>query len=190
VLNQKQRAFWRDLNEFIRLAGGFIVSQPDISPIRFECQPDSTLPTLLREAGHRLLEMGSHQRLVPSVLYEQRGRHRIATTSVSPGIVSVWQLELTDRPKPPDDRHRVWTAERLRQLAAERRASKPPPSESNDSPEPALPKPENQRWKETPSEIKRRVEDELRAGTRSRRIAQMFSVSPRTISRIKATMDR
>src|SRR5258708_11650385 len=93
------RQLWQDLNSFIRQEGGWLITQPDINPVRFECQPDSNLPTLLREAGHRLFEMGSHERLVPSVLYEQRGNRRIATTSVSPGIVSVWQLELVDKPK-------------------------------------------------------------------------------------------
>jgi hypothetical protein len=173
------KSLWQDLNTFVRQEGGWLVTQPDINPVRFECQPDSNLPTLLHEAGHRLIELGTHERLMPSAIYEQRGRHRVATTSVSPGVVSVWQLEIIDKPKPEDPRRRQ--LERLKQIEAGRQAPKPPSD---------IPKPENQRWKETPPEIKQRVEDQLRAGTRSALIAQMFSVSLRTVSRIKATMDR
>ena len=90
-LSQKQRQLWRDLNEFIRLAGGFIVSQPDVSPIRFEAPLDSKLPETLRQAGHRVFDYGIHERLMPII--EVIGPNKTAQ-HVAPGTVGVWQLEL------------------------------------------------------------------------------------------------
>jgi hypothetical protein len=45
--------------------GGWIVSQPDTSPIRLECPLDSTLPELLRQAGQNVRSLGTHERLLP-----------------------------------------------------------------------------------------------------------------------------
>jgi hypothetical protein len=58
--SREQRALWDRLNKFIRQEGGGTVSQPEISPIRFEAPLDSNLPTLLREAGHRVIDYGTH----------------------------------------------------------------------------------------------------------------------------------
>jgi DNA-binding NarL/FixJ family response regulator len=82
----------------------------------------------------------------------------------------------------------MWTAERLRQIEMQRKAPKPPPEAIPE--QAAIPKPERQRWKQVPPEVQQKVQDELRKGTQSHRIAQLFAVSPRTVSRIKVAMDR
>jgi hypothetical protein len=54
-LNQKQRELWGRLNKYIMANGGWIVSQPDVSPIRFEAPLGSEFPEL-RQAGHRVID--------------------------------------------------------------------------------------------------------------------------------------
>jgi hypothetical protein len=94
--SREQRALWDRLNKFIRQEGGWTVSQPEISPIRFECPLDSNLPTLLREAGHRVIDYGTHERLMP--LTETRKLNdtntTVTTQQVGVGVVGVWQFDL------------------------------------------------------------------------------------------------
>jgi len=187
-LNPRLRQLWSDLNTCIRESGAWIVSQPDINPLRFEAPLDSTLPESLRQAGHQVRAIGTHERLMPSVMVERGGNKTFTSQSVGVGVVNVFELLMVDKPKAEDPRRRVWTAERLRQLGAERRASKPPPQEVIPE-RPAIPKPEGQRWKQIPPDIKQKIQDELRSGTHSYRIAKMFGIGSRTVSRIKAAMD-
>ena len=63
AISREQRNLWRKLNEYIRQEGGWTVSQPDSSPIRFEAALNSELPELLRQAGHRVIDYGRHERL-------------------------------------------------------------------------------------------------------------------------------
>jgi hypothetical protein len=95
-LSKAQREFWSRLNVFIREAGGWVVSQPDVSPIRFECHLDSELPETLRQAGHRVVDFGTHERLMPIVeTMKQHGRNNTITVQqVGVGVVGVWQFDL------------------------------------------------------------------------------------------------
>jgi hypothetical protein len=95
-LSQKQRELWERLNKYIMANGGWIVSQPDISPIRFECPLDSDLPETLRQAGHQVVEYGTHERLMP--ITETLKEHGLNTTvtrqHVAPIVVSVFEFRL------------------------------------------------------------------------------------------------
>jgi hypothetical protein len=94
--SREQRALWQRLNKYIMQEGAWIVSQPEISPIRFEAPLDSNLPALLREAGHRVIDYGTHERLMP--LTETRKLNdtntTVTTQQVGVGIVGVWQFDL------------------------------------------------------------------------------------------------
>jgi hypothetical protein len=91
LLDKKLREMWERMNKFIMQEGGWIVSLPDTRNIRFECPPDSQLPELLRQAGHRVIDYGTHERLMP--ITERIGRTK-TVEHVAPGVVGVWQLEL------------------------------------------------------------------------------------------------
>jgi hypothetical protein len=95
ALSTSQKKLWKRLNEFITDNGGWIVSQPDIPTIRFEyTTEDSNLPDLLREAGHDVRYLGTHERLIPSTVCEQRGTKTFNSQSVGPGVVNVFQFDL------------------------------------------------------------------------------------------------
>jgi hypothetical protein len=100
VLSREQRQIWRRLCEYIHQERGFVVSQPDCSPIRFEVALDSELPQLLTEAGHKVRSIGTHERLTPSVVTETRGTAKVTRTIVGPGVVGVWLFELPSLTKP------------------------------------------------------------------------------------------
>jgi hypothetical protein len=100
AISREQRNLWRKLNEYIRQEGGWTVSQPDCSPIRFESALDSELPELLRQAGHRVIDYGRHERLLPTVVTETRGSTKISRQQVGVGIVGVWQFDLPSLTKP------------------------------------------------------------------------------------------
>jgi hypothetical protein len=57
---------------------------------------DSNPPSLLKEAGHRVIEYGTHERLMP--LTETRKLNDTNTTvtsqQVGVGVVGVWQFDL------------------------------------------------------------------------------------------------
>jgi hypothetical protein len=84
------------LNKFIMREGGRTVSMAEVSPIRFEAPLDSKLPTLLRGAGHRVIDYGTHERLMP--LTETRKLNdtntTVTTQQVGVGVVGVWQFDL------------------------------------------------------------------------------------------------
>jgi hypothetical protein len=91
ALDQKQREMWDRVNKYIMQEGGWIVSLPDTKTIRFESPIGSELPELLRQAGHRVFDYGTHERLMP--ITERIGRTK-TVEHVAPGVVGVWQLEL------------------------------------------------------------------------------------------------
>jgi hypothetical protein len=94
--SREQRNLWSKLNKYIMQEGGWIVSQPDVSPIRLECQMDSKLPDLLSEAGHTVRHLGTHERLIP--ITETRKLNdtntTVTTQQVGVGVVGVWQFDL------------------------------------------------------------------------------------------------
>jgi hypothetical protein len=87
---------WDKLNKYIKQEGGWIVSQPDVSPVRFECPMESELPALLKEAGHRVIPFGTHERLMPvtETMAEHGRTNKIDRQQVGVGIVRVWQFDL------------------------------------------------------------------------------------------------
>jgi len=96
ALSRERRQLWQRLNKFIRQEGGWTVSQPEISPIRFEAPLDSNLPALLREAGHRVIDYGTHERLMPltETRKEHGGNTTVTSQQVGVGVVRVWQFDL------------------------------------------------------------------------------------------------
>ncbi|SDK14400.1 MULTISPECIES: hypothetical protein [Bradyrhizobium] len=95
-LSQRQRELWGRLNKCIMANGGWIVSQADVSPIRFEAPLNSELPELLRQAGHWVIDNGTHERLMPitETLKEHGRNNTIKRQQVGVGIVNVWQFDL------------------------------------------------------------------------------------------------
>jgi hypothetical protein len=95
-LSAAQQKLWKRLNQYIREAGGWIVSQPDTSPIRFEAPLNSELPDLLQEAGHNIRFMGTHERLLPQTetLREHGRSNTITRQQVGVGVANVWSLDL------------------------------------------------------------------------------------------------
>jgi hypothetical protein len=79
LLDKKLREMRERMNKFIMQEGGWIVSLPDTRTIRFECPPGSRLPELLRQAGHRVIDYGTHERLMP--ITERIGEPKRSSTS-------------------------------------------------------------------------------------------------------------
>jgi hypothetical protein len=90
----REQTLWNNINTTIRLGGGWVTSQPGIRQVRFEAVAGSSLPDVLREANHHVIEMGSHTGLRPSVVTEYRGVKAFKTRVVQPGEVLVYALEL------------------------------------------------------------------------------------------------
>lgn len=94
-ITRVQRQLWADLNDEIRKCGAWVVSQPDVFPVRFECEMGSPLPALLEEVGHSVRHLGIHERLM--VKNEQLKDHSDRTVSrqhVAPGVAAVYELSL------------------------------------------------------------------------------------------------
>jgi hypothetical protein len=94
-ITRVQRQLWADLNDEIREWGAWVVSQPDVFPLRFECEMDSPPPATLQDLGHSVHHLGSHQRLM--VKNEQLKDHSDRTVSrqrVAPGLAAVYDLSL------------------------------------------------------------------------------------------------
>jgi hypothetical protein len=99
VLSREQRQLWREINDIVREGGGWVVSQVETFPSRVEIpMENSELPELLEAMGYSVRYLGSHERLLPCTIVETRGTRRIATTSVAPGVVSVFELSLIKKP--------------------------------------------------------------------------------------------
>jgi hypothetical protein len=78
-ITRVQRQLWADLNDEIRECGAWVVSQPDVFPLRFECEMDSPLPDV-----HHL---GSHQRLmVKNEQLKDRSDRTVSRQHVAPAL--------------------------------------------------------------------------------------------------------
>jgi hypothetical protein len=91
---EKDRLEWEYWREYISDNGGYVTSTPEVQTIAFQVKPDSTLPQLLESAGLSLSNAGVAERLLPSVIEEQRGSRTINTQSIVPTKVSVWTFKL------------------------------------------------------------------------------------------------
>jgi hypothetical protein len=199
-LSPALRLLWDRVNRFVQQEGGWLTSLPATNPIRLECQIDSPLPDLLRAANHEIRFIGSHERLMASVVTEHRGNKTFTNQVVAPGICHVWEINLTDKPKPDSDsRRRQWTAERLRQIEAQRKAPKPPPQEViPEQPPPQEPIPEQQpnnkptkrrRWRHIPVELKQQALAELRKGVRIFEVAKLTGLGRVTVGNLSRELD-
>jgi hypothetical protein len=92
-ITKQRRDLWQDLNETIHKNAGAVVSRPNISPIRFECQEESDLPWHLSRCGFEVCYIGTNERLWPI-----KGGH------VAPAMIAVYELDL---PSPPSTDRRI-----------------------------------------------------------------------------------
>jgi hypothetical protein len=51
VHSRRRQELFDGLHAYICERGGFVISVPSLSPLRFECSPDSTLPIFAGEHG-------------------------------------------------------------------------------------------------------------------------------------------
>jgi hypothetical protein len=95
-LSVAQRKLWQRLNDYIRQEGGWTVSEPNVSPIRFECPTDSSLPELLREAGHDVRDAGTSERLMPTsnIVKQHGGITTVTVQNIVPTMVEVFEFKL------------------------------------------------------------------------------------------------
>ncbi len=75
-ISKAMRDLWADLNETIRERAGAVVSRPDVSPVRFECEQDSDLPWHLSRRGFEVGYVGVSERLWPTKCAHARGDDR------------------------------------------------------------------------------------------------------------------
>jgi hypothetical protein len=77
-INERRKALWLSLNEFITQNGGWIVSVPSVTPIRFECRVDNLeLLVELRKLGYAVHHAGTAERLLPIVeTMHEHGRRK------------------------------------------------------------------------------------------------------------------
>ena len=104
AFTKQQHILWTELNTTIRECAGAVVSLPDTSPIRFECEQGSDLPWHLSRCGYDVRSMGLNERLMPSTIVEHRGTKSFTTQGIVPKMVGVFELEL---PAPPDNSGRI-----------------------------------------------------------------------------------
>jgi hypothetical protein len=95
-INERQKALWAALNEFVTKHGGWIVSPRDASPIRFECRAASELPSDLRRLGYDVRSLGSSDRSLPIIeTVTQAGSVTSMTMqNVAPATVEIFQFKL------------------------------------------------------------------------------------------------
>jgi hypothetical protein len=90
---EKERKFWTFLNEYITDNEGFITSQPNTTPIRFECWPDSILPKLLNSMGFDVFNAGLAERLMPiSETRKINANTSVTTQQMGPATLAVYQF--------------------------------------------------------------------------------------------------
>jgi hypothetical protein len=94
TIPRAHRALWNGLNEFARECGGWTTSEPGTFPLRFECQMGSSLPEGLRQLGHSIYHLGTHERIIPQTIVEVRGTKTFTNRQMAPGIVDVWELSI------------------------------------------------------------------------------------------------
>jgi hypothetical protein len=71
------------LHAFSRNANGTVVSAPNVSPIRFECLPGSSLPKTLRALGYAPRKIGTIERLISG-----------EGNKVAPTIREIYEIDL------------------------------------------------------------------------------------------------
>jgi hypothetical protein len=96
-ITKEQRALWADLNDEIRELGGWTISEPSVFPLRFESEMTSQLPEVLRQCGHLVRPLGTHERLLPSTIRETRGSKTFVNQQVVPGIATVFEISLVHK---------------------------------------------------------------------------------------------
>jgi hypothetical protein len=90
---EKERKFWGFLRDYITDNEGFITSQPNTSPIRFECWPDSILPQLLNSMGFTVTGAGTAERLMPiSETRRLNANTTVTTQQIGPATLAVYQF--------------------------------------------------------------------------------------------------
>jgi ABC-type taurine transport system substrate-binding protein len=95
VVGQRQKILWDALASYVRRHNGWVVSQPDVSPIRFECAPTATLPEILRQQGYEVREAGTAERLLPvTEMVAQSATRTVARQHVEPTMIAVFELDM------------------------------------------------------------------------------------------------
>jgi hypothetical protein len=90
---EKERKFWTFLSDYISDNQGFVVSQPNTTPIRFECWPDSILPKLLNSMGFNVFNAGFAERLMPiSETRKINANTSVTKQQIGPATMAVYQF--------------------------------------------------------------------------------------------------
>jgi hypothetical protein len=95
---EKRRAVWSSLTAFIRNRHGMVTSPPDVSPLRFEITPGSSLAEELRRLGYKVLGAGTTERLTPfTETISEHGRpkdQKVTRNHVGFAQVEIYDLDL------------------------------------------------------------------------------------------------
>jgi hypothetical protein len=91
---KEQHILWTELNTTIRECAGAVVSEPDKTPIRFECEQGSDLPWHLSRIGYEVRSVGTDQRLWPFNEVIEQGGHTRTVSHVRPTVIAVFELDL------------------------------------------------------------------------------------------------
>jgi hypothetical protein len=92
---ERQRLLWEALESYISRNGGWVTSVAYAPSIRFEVEPGSELPELLRDKGYALRDAGATERFLPvAEEVKQRGGTKITVQHLVPTAISIFQLEL------------------------------------------------------------------------------------------------
>jgi hypothetical protein len=97
LASERRKQLWAAVQEFITKHGGWIVSLPNGTPIRFECRADNLeLPVELRRLGYAVRNAGNVERLLPIVeTMSQHGRQeKIQREQVGLIPVEIHELNL------------------------------------------------------------------------------------------------
>jgi hypothetical protein len=94
----QQRKWWERLNTYIRNNDGWTTSEPGTSLIRFETRVDSSLPELLRSAGHDVRDAGVAERLMPitETLKQHGGNITVTREHIAPQQVLIFEFRLPE----------------------------------------------------------------------------------------------
>jgi hypothetical protein len=93
---EKQVKVSQALFAFIRNRHGFVVSQPNLSPMRFEVTPPSSLPDELTRLGYTVRHIGATERLLPASegLSEHSRKKKITRDQVGITQVECFELDM------------------------------------------------------------------------------------------------
>ena len=95
--SDKQRMVWDAFSNHIRKHNGWVVSERDKSPMRFECTASSKLPDILEDLGYQLRSCGTSQRVGVPVIEEVREHGSKKTKQVTHtglAMVSIYEFDL------------------------------------------------------------------------------------------------